>query len=74
MAPKKKAPEAAAGGDVEENDISCETFYRLYKKTVQAMEVPLQPELKQLYDNDWVENQKPIAKVSHATRSAFEVC
>ena len=66
MAPKKKAPEAAAGGDGEENDISCETFFRLYKKTALAMEVPVQPEIKSQYDNDWVENQKPIAKVSYS--------
>ena len=64
MAPKKKAPEAAAGGDVEENDVSCETFYRMYKKNVQLMAIDAQPEIKKLYDEDWVENNKPISKVS----------
>ena len=57
--PPKKA--AATAGD--EEDVSCDHFYKFYRKNCSTLEIPLNSRIKEMYE-DYVENGVLITKVS----------
>lgn len=60
MAPKK----AAKTADGEPEDISCELLMKYYKKNCTTYVTDVNKQLKKAFEDDWVENQVPIKKVS----------
>ncbi len=63
MPPKKGAAAATA----DEDDVSCDLFYKYYRKNCQMLEIPLAPLMKQMYE-DYVENGVLITKVSQCSQ------
>ena len=51
MGPKK----GGGGGEGEEADISCETLYKNYRKNCSGLEVPLNKQIKTVYETQWIE-------------------
>ena len=58
MGPKKSA--AAAQGD--EEDVSCDKFYKEYRKNCVLLECPVNPRMKEMYE-EYVEEGKQISKI-----------
>ena len=57
MPPKK----AAAVKNNEEEDVSCESFYKLYRKNCTTLEIQLNAAIKQMYE-EYVEEGTPISR------------
>ena len=61
MPPKKTA--SAANGD--EEDVSCDQFYKFYRKNCQTLEIPVSPRIREMFEQ-YVEEGNPITKVSRS--------
>jgi len=68
MPPKKAA--AAANGDDE--DVSCDQFYKFYRKNCTTMEIPVNPRIKEMYE-EYVEEGKQITKVRPFYHSRYQL-
>ena len=55
MPPKKQKAASAANGD--EEDHSCDNFYKFYRKNCQMLETTIAPILKSMYE-EYVEEGK----------------
>lgn len=62
MPPKKKAQAKAATAETEE-DVSCDVFYRNYKKNCQVFGCEVNRKVREQYEVDYTEEGKPISKV-----------
>ena len=60
MPPKKGA---AAGEDGQEEDVSCEKFMYYYRKNCGILACEVNKKIKQMYETEWQEEQKPISKI-----------
>ena len=68
MGPKKGAGKAADG---EAEDMSCELLYKNYRKNCQSLSCEVNKQLRQMYDEGWLENGEPIKKVRNDTTYLF---
>lgn len=59
--PPKKGGGGAAGAD--EEDVSCDNFWKHYRKNCATLEIPVNPEIKRLFE-EYIEEGKVISKVS----------
>lgn len=59
MGPKKGAATTADG---DEEDVSCDQFYRYYRKNCTGLEISVNPRIRAMYD-EYVEEGKLISKV-----------
>ena len=64
MAPKKKAPAAVGGNNDDGEDDSTDKLWKLYRKNCTILDIAPNKRLKEMYEVEYLEEQKHFTKVS----------